>query len=162
MFMDNMYIPQISPDEIVNYLAAARNSLKRRVPKILHQPGAKFNQVINFVLGNSYMQPHQHPDKEKIEEIWLLEGKMAVLFFDDQGKITQVVSLDNQQNNHIAIPAFAWHTYVTLSDHSISYETMNGIYNPATWKTFATWAPTENTPTSPIYLNQLKQAVASL
>ena len=153
---------ELSANEIVNYLVIAQNSPKRRVPKVLHQPGAFFNQVINFVLADSYMQPHQHPAKEKIEEIWLMEGKMAVLFFDDQGKITQVVNLDPQLNNQIAIPAFAWHTYVTLSDHSISYETMNGVYDPATWKTFASWATTENTPESTTYLNQLKQAVVSL
>ncbi|MBU1092511.1 WbuC family cupin fold metalloprotein [Patescibacteria group bacterium] len=160
--MDNMHIPQISSDETANYLTAAHNSLKQRMPMILHKPGANFNQVINFVLANSYMQPHQHPDKNKIEEIWLLEGDMAVLFFDDQGKITDVAKLDPQQNNHIIIPAFAWHTYVTLSDHSISYETMHGIYDPATWKEFAEWAPHEDTSESSTYLNHLKQKVVDL
>jgi len=157
-----MDIPQLSAKEIATYLETAQNSPKRRVPKILHQPGAFFNQVVNFVLADSYMQPHQHSAKEKIEEIWLMEGKMAVLFFNDQGKITQVVYLDPQRNNHITIPAFAWHTYVTLSDHSISYETMNGVYDPATWKTFASWAPTEDALEGTIYLNRLKQAVAGL
>ena len=152
-----MDIPRLSPEEITTYLATAKNSPKHRVPKILHQPGAVFNQVINFVLADSYMQPHQHPDKEKIEEIWLMEGKMAVLFFDDRGKITRIVHLDPQLNNYIAIPAFAWHTYVTLSEYSISYETMNGVYDPATWKELAKWAPAEGTPESSAYLNQLKQ-----
>ena len=105
-----MNVPQLSAEEITTYLAVAQKSPKRRAPKILHHPGAFFNQVINFVLADSYMQPHRHQDKEKIEEIWLIEGKMTVLFFDDQGTITQVVNLDPQLNNYIAIPAFAWHT----------------------------------------------------
>lgn len=152
-----MDIPQLTPKEIATHLLSAKESPKHRFPIILHQPGDVSNRVINFVMADSYMQPHQHPDKEKIEEIWLLEGKMAVLFFDDKGEVTKSVILESSQNNHIKIPAFAWHTYVTLSDHSISYETMNGVYDPATWKEFAKWAPSEGTPEGSAYLNQLKQ-----
>jgi cupin fold WbuC family metalloprotein len=152
-----MDIPQLTPEETATYLLSAKNSPKRRALKILHQLGAIFNQAINVVLADSYMQPHRHPDKGKIEEIWLLEGRMAVLFFDDQGAITKSAILEKNENSYIKIPAFAWHTYVTLSEHSISYETMNGVYDPSTWKEFADWAPPENTPESIPYLNQLKQ-----
>ncbi len=156
-----MDLPRLSAEETAAYLQTAQTSPKRRTLKILHQPGTDFNQVINFVLADSYMQPHQHPAKEKIEEIWLLAGRMAVLFFDNQGKATKSVVLELGKNNHIKIPAFAWHTYVTLSDHSISYETMNGVYDPATWKTFAPWAPAESTPESSVYLASLKKGVTN-
>lgn len=157
-----MIMPQLSRKEIEKYLIDAKNSPKQRVPKILHKPGAIFNQIINFVLAGSYMQPHQHPNKDKVEEIWLLVGRMAVLFFDNKGDVTKSVILEPGQNDYIRIPAFAWHTYVTLSNHSISYETMHGIYDPATWKEFAPWAPTEDTPESITYLDLLKQTVAGL
>lgn len=156
-----MDIPQLTSAETATYLANAKVSPRRRAIRILHQPSAKFNQVINFVMADSYMQPHRHPDKEKMEEIWLLEGKMAILFFDDQGTVTKSVALEKGQDNYIKIPAFAWHTYVTLSEHSISYETMNGVYDPATWKELAEWAPAESDPESHAYLDLLKkEAVA--
>ena len=65
--------------------------------------------------------------------------------------------LEKSPNNHIKIPAFAWHTYVALSEYTISYETMNGVYDPATWKELARWAPAENTPESTAYLISLKK-----
>jgi hypothetical protein len=39
-----------------------------------------------------------------------------------------------------------------LSDFAITYETMMGKYDPNTWKTFADWAPKENTVESSAYL----------
>ena len=30
------------------------------------------------------------------------------------------------------------------SENVVIYETMNGIYNPKTWKKMANWAPKEN------------------
>lgn len=154
-----MNIPQLTPEETETYLLSAKNSPKRRALKILHQPGAEFNQAINVVLADSYMRPHRHPDREKIEEIWLLEGRMAILFFDDQGVVTKSVILEKNGGNYIKIPSFAWHTYVALSEYTVSYETMNGVYDPATWKELAGWAPPENTPESVTYLTSLKKEV---
>ena len=152
-----MEIPQLSEKEINEYLALAKSAAKRRYPKIFHERGAEFNRAINFILNDSYMQPHCHPSEEKIEEIWVMRGKMAVIFFDDEGTITKSIMLEKGRGDYIKIPAFAWHTYVIFSDYSISYETMMGVYDPATWKQFPEWAPAENTPGSIAYLNFLKE-----
>ena len=75
-----MDIPQLTPEEVTTYLLSAKTSPRRRTLKILHQPGAVFNQVINLVMADSYMQPHQHPDQEKVEEIWLLGEDSGAIF----------------------------------------------------------------------------------
>lgn len=151
-----MEIPQLSEKEKEECLLKAKESPRHRYAKILHKPGAEWNQVFNFLLPDSYMQPHLHPNKEKVEDIYVREGKLGVLFFDDQGDITRSMILENGGQEMIKIPAFAWHTYVTLSDFVVTYETMSGVYDPATWKTFAAWAPAENTPEAREYLNFLK------
>jgi len=56
----------------------------------------------------------------------------------------------------IAVPAFTWHTYVMLSPSVITYETMMGKYDSQTWKSFAGYAPSENSSDSYTYLRQLK------
>lgn len=158
--MNNAQIPQLSKQEINDGLLSARNSERHRYPKLLHNPGDEFNRVFNFIMQDSYMQPHLHPGDEKIEEIYLIQGKIAVLFFDDQGAVIKLVLLEKGGMECVKIPAFSWHTYVMLSESAISYETMMGRYEPQTWKKFAGWAPPENTPESFAYLNFLKEEAA--
>jgi len=157
----NAPVPLLPREEADACLRQAAASARRRYPKILHNPGDEFNRVVNFIMRDSYLQPHLHPSPEKIENIHVVEGKMAVLFFDDLGVVTDFTVLEQGHTEFIAVPAFTWHTYVMLSEHVISYETMMGEYAPATWKTFAQWAPQENTPESAPYLQSLRDAALS-
>lgn len=156
--LENTQIPQLSDQEISDGLLQAGKSPRRRFPNILHLPGDEFNRVVNFILQDSYMQPHLHPGDEKIEKIHLIHGRVATLFFDDQGNIKQRILLEEGGNSLVEVPAFTWHTYVMLSEHAITYETMMGAYDPGTWKKFADWAPLESTPDSLRYLDFLKGA----
>lgn len=150
-------IPLLSEQEINDGLLGARNSTRFRHPVILHNQGDEFNRVVNFILQSSCMQPHLHPGDEKIENIYLIQGRVAVLFFDDKGNVTDLVLLEKGQTEYVKIPAYSWHTYVMLSEYAITYETMMGKYDPKTWKKFAEWAPSENSPDSPSYLDILKK-----
>ena len=123
----------------------------------MHKHGDEFNRVFNFMMQDSYMQPHLHPGEEKIENIHLIEGRVAALFFDDIGKITRCTILEKGGLELIEVPAFTWHTYIMLTERAITYETMMGIYKPETWKRFAEWAPQEDTVESVAYLTFLKQ-----
>ena len=91
--MKDAQIPQLSDQEINDGLLSASSSARHRYPKLLHNLGDEFNQVFNFIMQDSYMQPHLHPGDEKIEEIYLIQGKIAVLFFDDQGTVIKLVLL---------------------------------------------------------------------
>ena len=158
--MKDSSIPQLSEWEIEDGLIQARNSARNRYAKILHEPGDEFNRVFNFIMDDSYMQPHLHPGEEKIEKIYLIQGKIATLFFDDWGALKECTFLEKGGTELIEVPAFTWHTYVMLSEHAITYETMMGIYKLETWKRFAPWAPIENRVESLSYLRFLKDKVA--
>jgi cupin fold WbuC family metalloprotein len=108
------------------------------------------------MMADTYMQPHLHPAAEKIERISLVEGRIAVLYFDEGGKVKDVTVLDKGRCDYVDVPAFTWHTYVMLTDSAITCETMMGRYEPATWKDFAAWAPREGTPEAAAYLDDLK------
>jgi cupin fold WbuC family metalloprotein len=152
-------MPTLSTAELRAGLEQAALSTRRRFPKILHEKGADLNRVVNFIMRDSYMQPHHHPSPEKIEKIYLMEGCLAVLFFDDAGLVTKVTVLEPGRLEFIAVPAFTWHTYVMLTEHAVTYETMMGEYSPKTWKEFAHWAPSENEPGSSAYLESLRSTV---
>ncbi len=151
----------LSRSETADGLRRAAESSRRRHAKILHSPGDEFNRVFNFIMADSYMQPHQHPGPEKIEKITVMSGIMAVFLFTDQGDIGRLAFLEKGVVEMIEIPAFTWHTYVMMSHSAVSYETMMGQYEPRSWKEFARWAPAENTPESVEYLASLKSEAAS-
>ena len=156
--MSDSSIPQLTEREIEEGLSQARSSSRHRYPKLLHKPGDEFNRVFNFITSESYMQPHLHPGEEKIEEIHIVKGKVATIFFDDQGVVRDVVLLEKGGMECTRVPAFAWHTYVMLTDEAVTYETMMGKYDPLTWKRFTSGAPKEGSPESAAYLESLRDA----
>ena len=156
--MTKLELETLPDRELASGIAQAAKSPKRRFPHILHSPGAEFNRVFNFMMRDSYMQPHLHPSDEKIEDIHLIEGRIAALFFDDTGAIKQCTMLEKGGTELISVPAFTWHTYVMLTDHAITYETMMGIYHPDTWKRLASWAPQEGSSEALPYLESLRSA----
>ena len=154
--MNTKIVPELTDEEITNYFDLAQSSSRKRIPKILHKKGDYLNKVFNFILADSYMQPHIHPGEEKIEKMYLVKGSFALVIFDDKGNIKDTVVLKLGELEFIEVPAFTWHTYVMLTDEVIVYDTMEGVYHPDTWKKMATWAPEENSPEVFDYLKQLK------
>lgn len=157
--MENLDIPLLTEQARHDGLFQARSLDRQRYPKILHEQGASFNRVINFMMQSSYMQPHLHPGTEKIEKIYIIEGKLATLFFDEKGEIVETTFVEKGACEMIEVPAFTWHTYVILSEFAITYETMMGKYDPKTWKEFSAFSPAENSTTSADYLRQLREKV---
>ena len=160
--MISIKTPQLSEKEIKEYFDLAQNSEKRRTPKILHKKSDYLNKVFNFVLSDSYMHPHLHPSNEKIEKMYLVKGSFALIIFDNEGKITESIKLEEGKKEFIAVPAFTWHTYIMLSDEAVIYETMEGFYEPNTWKKLASWAPEESSHDSLSYLKSLRKHLKTL
>lgn len=157
--MSTTELPNLSAEEVSQHFLEAEKSMRKRFPKILHKQGDYNNKVINFVLEDSYMQPHLHPGTEKIEKMYLLSGSFALILFDDNGEITDTIILEKNGRESIDVPAFCWHTYVMLTKEVTIYETMEGVYEPSTWKKMAPWAPLENTDDAANYLKILKDKV---
>ena len=152
-------IPYLLDEEIKSYFDLALISERKRHPKILHNKGDYHNKVFNFILEDSYMHPHLHPGKEKIEKMHLIQGSFSLILFDSKGEVIESIVLEKGKKEFIEVPALTWHTYVMLSDKVIIYETMKGIYNADTWKKMASWAPKENSTESLRYLSMLKSKV---
>ncbi len=148
---------KLSALEIKEMFLAATNSPRRRYPKIIHESGDRLNKVFNFLKSDTYMQPHLHPSKEKIEKMTLVQGKFALLYFDDRGEVSDVMVMRKGGKEYVEVPSNTWHTYVMLTDNVLVYEEMLGVYNPATWKKLAKWAPSEKSTKNFNYLKELKQ-----
>ena len=159
--MAYLKIPKPKADLYKKMSVLARESIRHRACQILHKKGAQFNQVFNLMEHNSYMQPHLHPGEEKIEKIYVIKGSLCFFYFDDYGKIKEKIFLEETGRNFISVPAFSWHGYVMTSELTLTYETMMGKYNPATWKKLADWAPQEQSEEASDYLKDLHKVASS-
>ena len=148
-------IPDLKPNEIKNYSKEAIDSKRKRFPYIIHKKGDDFNQVFNFISEESYMQPHLHPDIKMIEKMHLISGSFKLILFNDSGKVNEIFNLD-KPGQKIQVPGNVWHTYIMTSKLSIIFETMNGVYDPKTWKKMSDWAPEEDSVEATAYFKKLK------
>ena len=147
-----MEIPLINAEEVLELKSLAEKSARSRHAKILHSPGDYENKVFNVMLETSYMQPHLHPGVEKVEKIHLVKGRLCVIFFDNDGNITKRHMLTENGLTLVEVPAYQYHTYIVLSEFALTYETMDGVYDPESWKEMAKWAPKEGTEEATKYL----------
>ena len=154
-FKFNYKIPSLKIEDKKKFLEKAKLSKRKRFPFIIHKKGEVFNQVFNFILDDSYMQPHMHPKTNMIEKMHLISGSFKLIFFDEEGKPKKIYDID-EKNSRVKVPSRTWHTYVMTSKFAIVFETMMGKYNPLTWKQMADWAPCENSSKSNKYLKFLK------
>ncbi|MFW5753403.1 MAG: WbuC family cupin fold metalloprotein [Marinilabiliaceae bacterium] len=135
----------------------ACHSSRRRKNLNFHFGGADLLQrMLNAFEPGTYVRPHKHGDPEKREVFLVLRGRLLMVFFDDEGNITEKQLLDQQQGNYgVEIPPGLWHAAVSLADGTIVYEVKDGPYDPETDKQFAPWAPEEGSPEADEYLQRL-------
>ena len=135
----------------------ARHSSRRRKNLNFHFAGDDLLQrMLNAFEPGTYVRPHKHGEPEKREVFLLLRGRLLMVFFDDEGNITERKLLDQQQGNYgVEIPPGVWHAAVSLAEGTIVYEVKDGPYDPETDKQFAPWAPEEGSPEADEYLQQL-------
>jgi cupin fold WbuC family metalloprotein len=101
-------------------------------------------RMLNVLNKNTYVRPHKHENPDKREAFIILEGKVVVFEFDENGNPTSHIILNrNSQDFGCEIAPKTWHTIICLEDNSVLYEVKDGPYDELTDKNFANWAPTE-------------------
>lgn len=131
---------------IANLSEKAGASKRGRINLNFHPHDSDLLQrMLNAIEPGSYVQPHKHHNPDKTEVFMILRGRLAVVVFDDSGKMTGHIILDPLTGNFgVEIPPRTWHMILALEPGTVVYETKNGPYNPADDKTFAEWAPAES------------------
>ncbi|MDH5178936.1 MAG: WbuC family cupin fold metalloprotein [Gammaproteobacteria bacterium] len=144
-------------DELVT---ESRQIARRRKNLNLHQHSDETVQKLFIAMqADSYVRPHRHPEKEKIELFIAVRGRFAILLFDDQGGVQSLLEIGPGLADFGAeILPGTWHTVIALEDDSVFFEVKQGPYTPLSDKDFAPWAPPEGTPQTEQYLQWLHQA----
>ena len=142
-------------------IAAAKASPRRRHTHVLHESHSDpVQRMLNAIEPDSYVRPHKHFEPDKTETFLILKGRMAVIIFNDTGKIAEIHMIEaGGEKLAVNIPPRAWHSAVSLESGSVIFEVKEGPYVPSTDKNFAPWAPEENAPEAEKYLAELKEKI---
>jgi cupin fold WbuC family metalloprotein len=135
-------------------IAQSRLSPRRRIILPLHKSDeATLHRMFNVAQPGTYVRPHWHRHPPKDEGLVILQGKIAIFIFDDDGTVREIVVLAaGSPTFGIDLVAGVCHSFVVLESDSVVYEVKPGPYIKATDKDFAAWAPGEGDPEVDDYL----------
>ncbi len=107
----------------------------------------------------SYVRPHRHSDPETWEILTALRGSLAILLFDERGKVLErSVIANNGLITAAELPRNAWHTLVSLEPGTVFFEVKQGPYKPIAETNSASWAPAEGNPATALFLSWFRNA----
>lgn len=142
-------------DDVAALRHAAITSPRRRAHATLHDDLADpIQRVVIGLETATYVRPHRHGPL--VWELFtLLDGALAVLTFDDDGRVTGRVELRPGGPRLVQVPPGCWHGVVALAPATLALEVKPGPYRPTAEGDFAAWAPPEGAATVPAMLNWL-------
>ena len=149
----------ITAADIAATAAQAATVARKRINHNYHDLADSVQRMLNAVEPDSYVRPHRHVTPPKTETFLIMQGRLAVLLFDDAGLITHTHILDGIVLKGIDIKPGLWHSIVALDSGTVVFEVKDGPYVPATDKDFASWAPPENTAAAQEYLQYMKKQI---
>lgn len=121
MKIDNQLLDEIT-------LKAAASPRLRMNFNLHDSLDAKAQRLINVLLPGTELPVHRH--RHTAETYILLRGKMDVVFYDDNARVVERISLDPIAGNFgVQIPAGQWHT-VEVHEPSAIFEVKDGPYTP--------------------------------
>jgi cupin fold WbuC family metalloprotein len=141
--------------------AKAQQAPRQRMNYNFHKEMSDpLHRMLNALEPGTYVRPHKHENPDKMESFIILQGKILVVIFSEEGDISNYCILEHQSGNYgVEIPPRIFHSIIALAPGSVVYEVKNGPYSPADDKNFAPWAPEEGSPEAKKYLSSLLQKI---
>lgn len=156
-----MEIAAVDRQQIDELKQAALADPLGRARICLHMsPSDPIHEMVIAIQRDSYSRPHRNVRQSK--SYFAIDGRIALIIFDDNGKITKRICLEPGS----AAPFFCrlnsncWHTVVSCSEQAVFLETNGGPFVKEL-EEYAPWAP-DNGESNAIKLFLGKVLAASL
>lgn len=108
---------------------AKANPRLRQAMDLRNSPEDLSQRMLNALEPGTIMPIHRHHTSS--ETVVVLRGKIEWVFYDDNGSVTERVTLDaNGEPRMINVERDRWHSLVCLEEGSVLYESKNGAYQP--------------------------------
>jgi len=143
----------------------AKVSPRLRQHRNVHQSYQEASQrLFNAIEPGSYIRPHRHASDPRDELLVAVRGVMAMVTFDDQGAVTNVLLFGTERHgDEMAVGAEVsssmWHTVIALEPDCVLLEVKAGPFDPTQPKDLAPWAPEEGCDAASVYLARLLERV---
>ena len=139
---------------------AQANPRKRQHRNVHESYEDPCQRLFNAIEPGSYIRPHRHAIDLRDELLIAVRGLMALVTFDEQGKVTGAIRFGSDKNSEdlavgAEVPANTWHTVIALEPGCVLLEVKAGPFDPNQRKDLAPWAPDEGGPNAKQYLEQL-------
>ncbi|MDD3875878.1 MAG: WbuC family cupin fold metalloprotein [Bacteroidales bacterium] len=139
----------------------AKIASRKRMNHNFHvQEDDVIQRLLNAMEPDTYVRPHKHENPDKREVFIILKGMIAIVIFNDVGKVTEKIIMNRKSGVYgVEIPARKWHTLVSLETGSVLYEIKDGPYNAMNDKIFADWAPDEGSEDAKAFLKNIIEKI---
>lgn len=122
----------------------AHASPRKRAIHRFHEHEEPVQRMLNALRDDSYVHPHRHANPDKVELFVALSGRLLALTFDEQGAVAAHFVLDPAGPvMGCEIPPRTYHAILALDPVAVALEIIQGPYDAATHKQFASWAPAD-------------------
>ncbi len=140
-----MQLKLIDDSLVKDVTRAAENSARRRSSYAMHVSNdEKIQRLVSVLETDSYVRPHKHENPDKVEVFIVLQGKLLVVLFAEDGRISEHVVLEFGKSPWgVEVPPGAWHMTVALEPATALYEVVEGPWQDHSHKKYPTWAPAE-------------------
>lgn len=144
----------------------AKVSPRLRQHRNVHQSYQEASQrLFNAIEPGSYIRPHRHASDPRDELLIAVRGAMAMVTFDDQGAVTNVLRFGTERHgDQMAVGAevssSTWHTVIALEPGCVLLEVKAGPFDPNQPKDLAPWAPEENSAAARDYYDGMVELIA--
>ncbi|WP_158211649.1 WbuC family cupin fold metalloprotein [Alkalihalobacterium alkalinitrilicum] len=118
----------INNNHIKKLIDDSLNSKSKRSHFLLHHTHEdKIQSILFCIQPDTYIAAHKHYNDT--ETICCLKGRMAVIFYYDNGDIEDVIELNsNDLNKIIKFNPSRWHSYICLEKDTVGLEIKEGPY----------------------------------
>lgn len=156
-YVNDDKVLKIDDEYIENLKCKAKTNGCDRCTMCLHNDiNAKVHEMINVMHKHEYIRPHAHPFKTETKII--IEGRLLMIVFDNDGRIVDRYIMQRNSNHSIfttRIERGIYHTNIPLTD-TVFHEVITGPYVGKDDNVFPEWAPKiEDKEGAQIYLNSL-------
>ena len=137
-------ITTVSAQDIAFVKARAAENTRRRARLCAHPDVSDpLHEMLIVHMRGIYVQPHKHIGKS--ESFHMIEGRLKIFLFDDDGRRTGVIEMSEPGGGAVLfyrLTSSTFHCVYAETEVIVFHEVTNGPFNPRD-TIWAPWAPSE-------------------
>ena len=137
-------LAKVTGEDIAFLKERAAENERKRVRLCAHPDSTDLlHEMLIIHVRNVYVPPHKHINKS--ESFHIVEGRLSVFLFDNEGRITETIRMGDVGSGRVfyyRLSSSQYHSVLPESEFVVFHEVTNGPFYRQDM-IFAPWAPSE-------------------